>query len=76
MTMQAQRGGGDIAPTHPQPGCRDRWMVSTTLQSSYLQKIPVIHCTEGWVGLWADPRIVQPAASHYTDYALPATYVE
>jgi len=35
MTMQAQRGGGGIAPTHPQPGCREKWVVSPTLQSSY-----------------------------------------
>jgi hypothetical protein len=76
MTMQAQRGGRDIAATHPQPGCRGRWVVSTTLRSSYHQEIPVVHCTGGWVSLGADPRIVQAAASRYTDYALPATYVQ
>ena len=52
-----------------------------------LGKRPGIPCTGGWVGLRAgldgcgksrpppgfDPRTVQPVASRYTDYAIPAS---
>ena len=52
-------------------------------------KDPGTHCTGGWVGPRAgldgcgkilpppgfDPRTVQPVASHYTDWAIPAAAV-
>ena len=34
MTMQSQRGGGDIAPIYPQPGCRGKWVASPTFRST------------------------------------------
>ena len=62
------------------------WVVSTTPRSSYLRGRPCTHCTGGWVGPRAgldeceksrplpgfDPRTVQPVASRYTDYTIPA----
>ena len=51
--MQAQIGGGSIAPTHSQSGSRRRWVVSTTLRLLYSEERPGIHCNGGWVDLGA-----------------------
>ena len=77
MPMQAERGGGSIAPSHSQAASRRRWMVGTTLRPLYPQERPG---TGGWAGLGArlegmgnltplgfDPPTVQPAANRYTD---------
>jgi len=52
MPVQAQRGGGGIAPTHLQTGDK-RWVVSTILRLLYPRQRPDIHCTGGWVCLGA-----------------------
>jgi hypothetical protein len=72
MPIQAQRGGGGIAPTHLQPDIR-RWTVSSMLQPLYPQEGRGTPCTGVLMGLGAgldgtkissppafDPRTVQP----------------
>ena len=63
--------------------------VSTTLLPLYPRERPGTHFTGGWVGPRAglegcrksnppvgfDPRTVQPVASRYTDYVIPAAMV-
>jgi hypothetical protein len=74
MPMQAQRGGGDIAPTHLQPGTRRRWVISTVPWPLNPQDSPSTHCTGDWVGislggtenlttLGFDPQTLQPIVS-------------
>jgi hypothetical protein len=74
MPMQAQRGGGGIAPTHSQPGTRRSWVISTVPWPLNPQDSPSTHCTGVWVGtsldgmenlttLGFDPQISQPIAS-------------
>jgi hypothetical protein len=62
------------------------WVVNATPRPLYLQERHGTHCTGGWVGPGDsldgcgksrpppgfDPRTVQPVASRYTDYAIPA----
>ena len=62
------------------------WVVSTTPRPLYPRERPGTYCTGGWVGPRAgldvcgksrpppgfDPRTVQPVASRYTDWAIPA----
>jgi hypothetical protein len=62
------------------------WVVNAKPQPLYSQERPGTHCIGGWVGLRAvldrcrksrptpgfDPRLVQPVAIRYTDYAIPA----
>ena len=50
MPMQAQRGGGDMAPTHSQLSTRRRWVVSTTLRKLYPRKRLVTDCRGGLGG--------------------------
>lgn len=50
--MQAQRGGGVIAPAHSQPGIRIQ-VVSTTLRLLCPQERPSTHWKSDWVGLGA-----------------------
>ena len=50
MPMQAQRGGGDMAPTHSQPGIVRRWVMSTVPWLLNPQDSPSTHCTGDWVG--------------------------
>ena len=89
MPMQAQRGGGCIAPTHSQHGTRRRWVVNTTLRPLYPQQRLGTLCTGGWVGLGADldgtenlastdfnPRTFQHVAGRYSDYAIPAAILK
>jgi hypothetical protein len=78
--------GRGIALLFPDLGARRGWVVSTTPRPLYPQERPGIHCTGGWVGPRAgldvcekshpppgfDPRTVQPVASRYTDWAIPA----
>ena len=80
MPVQAQRVGGGIATTHSQLG-NGRWEVSSTLRPLYLRERPENHCTGDWVVLGArkaslplgfDPGTVQPVATGYVDYAIPA----
>jgi hypothetical protein len=64
-------------------GPRDRCVVSTTLRPLYPREGPGIPFTGTWVGLGAgldktlgpgfDSRTVQHVASHYAEYAIPAT---
>ena len=75
------------SPTLSWPWHLDRgWVVSTTPRPLYLRERPGTHCTGGWVVSRAgldgcgnsrlppgfDPRTVQPVASRYTDWAIPA----
>ena len=62
------------------------WVVSTTPRPLYRRERPSTHRTGGWVGPRAgldgcgksrpppgfDPRTIQPVASRYTDWAIPA----
>jgi hypothetical protein len=62
------------------------WVVNATPRLLYLRERPGTHCIGGWVGPRAgldgcgksrpppgfDPRTVQPVASRYTDWAIPA----
>ena len=58
------------------------WVVNATLRPLYPREGTGTHCIGGWVGLRAglenldltgfDPRIAQPVASRYTDYAFSA----
>jgi hypothetical protein len=64
-----------------------RWVVDATLRPLYPRERCGTHCTWGWVGPRTgldacgksrprpgfDPRTVQPVASRYTDWAIPAT---
>jgi hypothetical protein len=88
MPVQAQRGGGGIAPTHSQPGTRRRRrrrVFSTTLRPLYAWERLGTNCTGGCMGIGAgldgtknltpsgfNPWAVQLAASRDTNYALPA----
>jgi hypothetical protein len=63
-----------------------RWVVNATPRPLYPQERPGSHCVGCWVGPRAgldgcgksrlppgfDPRTVQPVASRYTDWAIPA----
>jgi len=74
MPVQAERGGGGIAPNHSQPGTRT-WVISTTFWPLYLQERPSTHCTRGWLGFGAGlnntvnldrgsiPRLSSPSGS-------------
>jgi hypothetical protein len=62
------------------------WVLNATSRRLCRRKRPGTHCIGGWVGLRAgldgcgksrppkgfDPRSVQPVASYYTDWAIPA----
>ena len=61
------------------------WVVKATPRPLYPWEIPGTHCMGGWVDpgpIWTgaenlppaefDPRTVQPVASLYTDWAIPA----
>ena len=62
------------------------WVVNATPRPFYSRKRPGTHCIRGWVGPKAgldeygisrpppgfDPYTVQPIASRYTDWAIPA----
>ena len=59
------------------------WAVSATTRPLYPQEWPGSHYMEGWVDRCervrkilpppeVNPRTVQPVASRYTDYAIPA----
>ena len=48
--MQAQRGGGGMAPAHSQLSIRRRWVVSPTLRNLYPRKRLGTDCTGGCVG--------------------------
>ena len=89
MPMQAQRGGGSLAPTHSQPGTRKAYVVNATPRQLYAREralVPIVQaarCASGsvWTS-WnispppgVDPRSVQPVASPYTNYATPALRV-
>ena len=64
----------------------DGWMVNATPRPLHPRERPGTHCVGGWVGLTAgmdgcgksspppgfDPLTVQPVASRYTDWAIPA----
>jgi hypothetical protein len=57
---------------------RRGWVVSITPRSIYPWERPGTHCTGGWVGprdgldVCEKYRTVQPVASRYTDWAIPA----
>jgi hypothetical protein len=53
MPVQAQRGGGSIAPTHWQSGTRRRRVVSTTFRPLYLHRRPGTPYTGGCLDLEA-----------------------
>jgi len=82
MSMQAQRGGRGIAPSHLQPGTRKSWWSAPL----YPWGRPITHCTGGCVALRAHldgtenlaptgfhPWTIQAIASHCIDYAILAT---
>jgi hypothetical protein len=46
-SIEAQRGGGSVAPIHSQPVIGGRWVINTTFRQ------PANHCTAGWVGFGA-----------------------
>jgi hypothetical protein len=84
--MQAQKGDGDKATTHSQPGTRGRWLVSITLWPLYPTKDPVpIVQGAGWASgpVWTawkilptarfEPWTVQTVASNCTNYDIPDT---
>jgi hypothetical protein len=84
MAMQAERGGGGIAPAHSRPGTRRRWVVSTTSRPVYPQERLGTHYSRGWVGLGASVNGMEElvptgirspdrsrVASRYTDYDIP-----
>ena len=62
------------------------WVVNTTSRPFYPRERPGTHCIGSWVGPRAgpdgcgksrlrpgfDPRTIQPVASRYTDWAIPA----
>jgi hypothetical protein len=64
-------------------------VVNATTRPLYPRERPDTHCTGGWVGLRAvldrcgkfrlppgfDPQTVQPVASRYADWAIPAPNV-
>ena len=74
MIMKAERRGGGIAAAYSQSDTRRRWVVSVTLRPLCPRERPVTHCTGSWVGVGANPRIVQLAASHYTHVATLVAY--
>ena len=60
-------------------GARCGWVVNATPQPFYLRKRPGSQCTgvllvptAGLHGYGCEPRTVHPAASRYTDWAIPA----
>jgi hypothetical protein len=67
-----------------------RWVAKATPRPLYLRERPGTPCIGGWVGLRTglegcgksrpspgfDYRTVQPVASRYTDYAIPALQVQ
>ena len=71
MPMQAERGGG-IAPTHSQRGTRWRWMAVRRFGHFIPLQDPVWVTRKISSPLKFDPQTVQPLASRYTDYAIPA----
>jgi hypothetical protein len=84
MLVQAERGGRGIVSTNSQ----HRWVISSTLRPFYPRKRPEICRTVGRAGLGAGLRAlkisatpafdlltVQPVASCYKDYSIPAAYI-
>jgi hypothetical protein len=73
-----------------QPNTRKRWVVSITLQPLYPLERPGTHYTRAWVRdsgpirmarkmsppSGFNPWTVEPVASTYTDYAIPAALVQ
>jgi len=82
------RGGGEKGynSTLSLTSARSRWVVNAVPLPLYPQERPGTHCIDGWVGPKAgmdgcgksrppprfDPRTVQPVASRYTDWGIPA----
>lgn len=63
MSIQAQRGGGVIHPTHSQPGTRRKWLVSTILQQLNHQTKPITIVEKaGWAS--ALVKMGQKISSH------------
>ena len=59
------------------------WVINATPRPFYPRERPGTHCMGGWVGRFGqvrkisppprfDPRTVQPVASRYIDWAIPA----
>jgi hypothetical protein len=84
-----EEGGRGIVLLFLDLGARRGWVVSTTPRPLYPRERPGTHCTGDWMGPKAgldvceksrpppgfDPRTVQPVASRYTDWAIPALCV-
>ena len=76
MPMEARRGGGGIAPSHPQPGTRMGWLVSTMFPER-----PGTHCPVRLAGIGAGldgKEKLTPTGTRYTDrlnrrVAIPTT---
>jgi hypothetical protein len=82
----AQGRGRGIAPLFADLGTRRRWVISKSPLPLYPRERPSTHCTGGWVGPKTGlnvceksrpppgfhRRTVEPVASHYTDWAIPA----
>ena len=73
MPMQAERGDGrGIAPTHSKGGTRRRWVAVPRFGHFIPLQDPVWVARRFSSPSKFDPRTVQPLASPYTDYAIPA----
>ena len=85
-TTKAHKGSSDIALLFFNLGAIWGWLVNATPQPLYLRGRPGTRCTGSWEGPRAglnwcgkslphrgiDPRTVQPVASRYTDWTIPA----
>jgi len=84
MTLQTQRGGGGIDPTHLQSSTRRKWVDSTMLHLFYPKKetwYPLyrrMDGPQGWSGQiqniscppGLDLQTVQPVAGRYADWTV------
>jgi hypothetical protein len=71
-------GSGCIDPHFLDLGTSWRWVVNLTPLPLYPgERAPGTHWIGGWMDLRADldNSVVQPVASHYTNYAIPARYL-
>ena len=84
--MKAQRWSRGIVILFLWPRRYMGWVVNATPQPLYPRERPSTYCIGDWVGPRAgldrcgksrpppglDPQTIQPIASHYTDWAIPA----